>query len=692
MKSLAGDKFDEEIKDGYWFVKHYSPYCHHCVTIAPTWQTLYEFYYTSSPLSSSKSSKEGQSSVNSFHRYYTFNFAAIDCVAYGSACEAHDVHSYPSFLLYKNGALVKKFTGTKDLPGFSVFVEEVLESIRPGSRPKDGVKLPEVGASSVDVNAKPDTAAAKDKDTAAGIAAGQSHNKKAAQEVGEQKGKHATKTSVASTRGTATAALAAKPTKPSAPPNQAGASVPLSAEAFQNLVTTTQDAWFIKFYAPWCHHCQSMASSWVELGQEMQGKLNIGEVNCDAETRLCKDVRVKAYPTIIFFKGGERVEYEGLRGLGDLFDFSRKALDIGDGVKDVDAVAFKKMEEEEEVIFVYFFDHATTSEDFAAMERVRLSLIGHGRLVKTDDPIMADRFKISTWPRLLVSRDGRPSYFNALSPRDMRDYRKVLGWMKTVWLPIVPELTDSNSREIMDGRYVVLGILSRDRPDEFIMAKREIKNAALEWMDRQSHAFQLERQELRDAKQLRIEEAEDRGDQRALRAAKGIRINMDEKKKREVGFAWIDGIFWERWLRTTFGVDGKEGERVVVNDEDNRRYWDTTITGNFIVPSRTSILETLPKIVSSPPKIKPKSTASSLETLVFTIRRAANRHPYLMSGVLLAAFVALTLWSRRMIRRAKGHGHFPSGSGQGAGFFKLDGKEGLIGSAGLGGAPNGKVD
>lgn len=66
MKELTGDDFDKDVKIGYWysiylsllertqtdgqllrFVKHYSPYCHHCIAIAPTWQTLYEFYYVS---------------------------------------------------------------------------------------------------------------------------------------------------------------------------------------------------------------------------------------------------------------------------------------------------------------------------------------------------------------------------------------------------------------------------------------------------------------------------------------------------------------------------------------------------------------------------------------------------------------------------------------------------------------------
>jgi len=300
----------------------------------------------------------------------------------------------------------------------------------------------------------------------------------------------------------------------------------------------------------------------------MKGRLNIGEVNCEIETRLCKEIHLRGYPTTLFFRGGERVEYEGLRGFGDFVSYANKAIDMGSGVRDIDSAGFKELEEKEEVIFVYFYDHATTSEDFAALDRVVLSLIGHAVIVKTSSATLADKFRITTWPRLLVSRDSRPTYYTALAPKDMRDYRQVLNWMQSVWLPIVPELTASNSREIMDGKLVVLGILSRERPDEFLIAKKEIKQAALEWMDKQTQAFQLERQELRDAKQLRIEEAEDRNDQRALRAAKNIRINMDRSDRKEVGFAWVDGVFWERWVRTTYGINVRDGEKVVINDED----------------------------------------------------------------------------------------------------------------------------
>ena len=359
-----------------------------------------------------------------------------------------------------------------------------------------------------------------------------------------------------------------KKAKPTVTPNPQGISVSLTAESFQQLVTMTQEPWFIKFYAPWCHHCQAMASNWQQLAKEMKGKLNIGEVNCDAESRLCKDVRVSAYPSISFFKGGERVEYQGLRGLGDFVTYAEKALDICDGVQDVDAASLAALEEKEDVVFVYFYDHATASEDFMALERLPLSLIGRAKLVKTRDPELYDRFKISTWPRLLVSREGRPTYYTPLTPNEMRNTHQVLTWMKSVWLPIVPELTASNAREIMDGKIVVLGILNRDDDESFLGAIREMKMAANEWMDKQIQLFQLERQNLRDSKQLRIEEAEDRNDQRALRAAKSIRINMDMSDRKEVAFAWVDGVFWQRWIRTTYGIDVKDGERVIINDED----------------------------------------------------------------------------------------------------------------------------
>ncbi|KAJ5273104.1 hypothetical protein N7478_008229 [Penicillium angulare] len=676
---LTADNFDELTKDGTWMVKHYSPNCGHCKKAAPYYQTAYEYYYTSNPVSPASAKSPDPKSLNSFTNYYNFHFASVNCLAYADLCEKLGITNYPTFGFYENGVQKEVSIGAKKISALSKLIEEKLETIKPGSRPASGIKLPEVGATRVDSTAEPDSQVVEDED------------QETVAKTGEQQELISEKGSGSPVDTKATDYTVSKNKPGSAPPNPQGISVDLTAESFQKLVTTTQDSWFIKFYAPWCPHCQAMAPNWQQMGKEMKDTLNVGEVNCDREPRLCSDARVEAFPTIYFFRGGQRVEYTGLRGLGDLLSFTKKAIGPYARIEDVDAATFKELEETEEVLFLYFYDHATTSEDLRAMERLTLSLVGHARIVKTSSAALAERFKISTWPRLLVVRDGRPNYYNALAPKDMRDFRQVLTWMQAVWLPIVPELTAANAEEIMNGKFVVLGILSRRRSDDFKQSKRELKEAASEWMDKQIQLFKLERSELRDSKQLRIEEADDRDDQRALRAAKNMRITIREDDKKPVHFAWIDGDFWERWLRTTYGIDVSNGDRVIINDEDNRRYWDLASSGAPIMASRTSILETIPLVISSPPKLSPKSTIGTIESFFFYTRSFLSSHPILFFILLGLTVAVATIFGRGRFLRRTGLGrggilgNSPSaGSG---GFFHLDGKEGL-----LNGGSTGKVD
>lgn len=467
--------------------------------------------------------------------------------------EKLEIHGYPTLNIYKDGKLVEQFKKpNRDLRSMSDFVEQFLEVIKPGSRPKTPITLPTLDSEGKKVEPKKEEP--KKEELKKELKKEEPKKEEPKKEESKKEG------------GSLKTTPVAKVSAPKHTPNLSGESVPLDAETFQRLVTTTRDPWFIKFYAPWCAHCQAMAPAWDELGREMKGALNIGEVDCVAEKRLCKDVKLRGYPTILFFQSGERVEYDGLRGLGDLVAYAKKAVDSD--VKDIDSAGFEAMEKNEvEVAFIYFYDEATTSEDFAALERLTLRLIGHAPLLKTNDKKLTHRFKVTTWPRLIVVRDGKPTYYIALSPRDMRDTGRVIGWMRSVWLPIVPELSAANSHEIMNGKTVVLGILSRNRPGDFAAAKGELRKAAHEFMDQRQIEEKHERQELRDKKQLRIDEADDRNDERALRAAKNTRVTVGKRK--EVGFAWVDGVFWERWVRSTYGVNvGEVGERIIINDED----------------------------------------------------------------------------------------------------------------------------
>ena len=103
------------------------------------------------------------------------------------------------------------------------------------------------------------------------------------------------------------------------------------------------------------------------------------------------------------------------------------------------------------------------------------------------------------------------------------------------------------------------------------------------------------------------------------------------------------------------------------------------------MPSRTSILETLSQVYSSPHKIKPKSTIGFFEGIFFSIRTFTFSHPWISAVLFLITFVIVSFVVRSRLRRGRG-GLLGSGS---KGFFHLDGKEGLLGTTNNG---PGKVD
>ncbi|KAF3906701.1 hypothetical protein ABW20_dc0110560 [Dactylellina cionopaga] len=669
LRELTPDNFKKTIDSGYWFIKHYSPYCHHCKVAAPVWQTLYEFYIKSSPASPSS---PHPNSPPSFTETYDWHFANVDCAAHGDLCNDNGVSAYPMFGLFKDGTKVDQFKGAKNnMALLSGFMEKHLEEIKPGSRP-----------AKLDLPVPPTM-----------------EEYQAAHPASKKPVATPTSTPTPEAAPPLAAEVAAKnintPPKRKGPlPNPKGKSVPLDAIEFQKKILDTSDGWFVKFYAPWCSHCQAMAPAWSTLSYEMQSILNVGEVNCEVDRRLCKDAGVTAYPTILFFQNGERIEYKGLRGVGDLVSWARQAADAG--IKEVgDAADFEAIQKKHEVIFLYFYNEATVSEDFEALTRITMPLIGHAPLYKTNSNHLAQKYRITTWPQLVVVRDDRPSYYPALSPAEIRDTTKIVDWMKTVWLPVVPELSATNSHEIMNGKTVVLGIFDSSKEEDFKVAKAEMKAAAKIWMDEKNKDEKTERQELRDRKQHKIDEAEDRNDERALRNAKGMPIILP--KRREIGFAWVDGIFWERWVKQTYNIDVTEmGNRVIVNEEDKKRFWDVNMDGEPILPSRTAILDVVKDIVKNPYKMKAKSTVGRIERAFRSAKDKGTSHPVLTILFIVGIVAFAVYWKKGKGR--KGYTHHAGlalnpgkEGGWGQGWFGGE-KDGFFGGSGGGGGGSGKYD
>jgi len=81
---------------------------------------------------------------------------------------------------------------------------------------------------------------------------------------------------------------------------------------------------FIKFYAPWCGHCKSLAPTWTELAAKYENSedVSISKVDCTVENSVCKKYEVRGYPTLLFFQDGEKkTTFKGPRDINNFVSF-----------------------------------------------------------------------------------------------------------------------------------------------------------------------------------------------------------------------------------------------------------------------------------------------------------------------------------------------------------------------------------
>ncbi|OPJ87752.1 protein disulfide-isomerase A2 [Patagioenas fasciata monilis] len=80
---------------------------------------------------------------------------------------------------------------------------------------------------------------------------------------------------------------------------------------------------FVKFYAPWCSHCQAMAAAWEELGERYKDHEDIVIAELDATANELENITINGFPTLHYFPAGpgrKMVEYKSTR---DVETFSK---------------------------------------------------------------------------------------------------------------------------------------------------------------------------------------------------------------------------------------------------------------------------------------------------------------------------------------------------------------------------------
>lgn len=84
----------------------------------------------------------------------------------------------------------------------------------------------------------------------------------------------------------------------------------------------SQRGLMVEFYAPWCSHCQDMISDYKKFAIMAENlppsksnpnasPVQFSAVNCEANKRLCRNLNINSYPTLILYYGDELEVYRG---------------------------------------------------------------------------------------------------------------------------------------------------------------------------------------------------------------------------------------------------------------------------------------------------------------------------------------------------------------------------------------------
>lgn len=78
--------------------------------------------------------------------------------------------------------------------------------------------------------------------------------------------------------------------------------------AWEQEVVKSENDVLVKFYAPWCGHCTSLAPHWTALGEDVKGIKGLVIAKYDATKNESDGVEVESFPTLKLYQKGTPME------------------------------------------------------------------------------------------------------------------------------------------------------------------------------------------------------------------------------------------------------------------------------------------------------------------------------------------------------------------------------------------------
>ncbi|KAL4075556.1 thioredoxin-like protein [Scleroderma citrinum] len=495
------------------------------------------------------------------------HLAQVNCALNGDLCSEKGVTGYPQMNLYRNGDFTDTFNANRE---FDLLVDYLVKHAEPTETPAQDVIVEEEKPL---VEPTPDP----------------------------------------------TPMPSSEPVLPQvmrAEPNPAGEVVSLTEQTFDRFLS--EGPAFIKFFAPWCGHCKKLAPTWSQLARHMQHKMNIAEVNCDDNNRLCSSQGVAGYPTLFYYAHGAKTEYPGSRKYDQLVAFTEQAS--SPTMQAIDASEFEQVVRDKPVVYLLLHDPAdnNTINDVAKESQL---LFGSPPVYLSSSQDLFKKYGVRTDNSyaILAFKDNdirEPTstfYSSSGQPNDA-----LRQWLFANRLPTSLELSRDVFQQVMEAPNKPLVVV--------VSTPKGAQGAVAEKLNEIGKKWRLK-----------------------------VNQNLGKSGRRDVVFTWMDADQWGKWMKGMYKFKTSGEPEVVVADHGRLLYYDADGSGQRIKMNFASISSTLEAIFKGTAKAKHSENiferaVKHVNSGVLALEHAIVSHPYLTGSIIVVIFVATFAALRRLLR------------------------------------------
>lgn len=212
--------------------------------------------------------------------------------------------------------------------------------------------------------------------------------------------------------------------------------------------------WFVEFYAPWCAHCKRLHPVWDQVGHSLSDSnlpIRVGKLDCTRFPAVANKLGIQGYPTILFFRNGNVIDYRGGREKEALVSFAKRcAAPIIESIEE-NQMEKVKLSARSQPSYVFYGD--SSGPLFEAYNEAANSKFSVARFYSVAPPKVDSTFR----QRVVVLKDNVEIEFK-------ENIERLTEWVIRERWPGFVHATASNLAEIgSSGKLVVLVVSSESQ-------------------------------------------------------------------------------------------------------------------------------------------------------------------------------------------------------------------------------------